>query len=267
VPLFVQQQDPVEQFVNVRAGLVNDDDNFAAVGDAPQLLDQRQRILRRQAAGRLVDDENVGVVDELHGDVGALGLTTRNVLDPRVFRFGHAKHVKVAGDALAGVIGRAGRVHRDLMEDADVFFDREFVNEHIALRHHSHPLADALQTVFGNVFAVKGDVALAIGNATEEALQQRGLASARGPHDGEYLAGIDFEIDVLGDVVAVFGWCLPAGEKILDAKMGEVRFTHYLKAFLWLESVCWRAADRPVHPAKQIQILLDCAFQMTLASG
>lgn len=52
------------------AGVGTDVDGGPAVGPAPQGLQQRLLLAGVKAVGRLVQDEDVGVADHLHGHVG-----------------------------------------------------------------------------------------------------------------------------------------------------------------------------------------------------
>lgn len=52
------------------------------VGQAPQGLQHRLLVAGVEAGGRLVEDEDVGLADHLHGHVGPLTLPARQRSDP-----------------------------------------------------------------------------------------------------------------------------------------------------------------------------------------
>ena len=198
----------------------DDDDRLAVVAHVAQHREELVGLLRGEHGGGLVEDEDLGAAVEQLDDLDRLLLRDGHVVDLLV-----GVHVKAVGVAdLADALGGGREVELALLLEAqhDVLGGGEDV-------HQLEVLVDHADAVVEGVLGRADDHGLAVdldGAAVGEVdarqhVHERGLAAAVLAEQGQDLAAVDVEVDVLvcndlarellGDAPHPHGWlsCLP----------------------------------------------------------
>ena len=175
------------------------DDGDAAVAQAAHHVQQALGLGRLQGRGRLVEDEDLRLVQQRPGDLDQLLLA-----EPQ--RGQRAVEVDVEPDRLEHRLRLAA--HRAAVE-GDAGGPRlaaeEEVLEHVQVREEGQLLRDDRDTVFGRLAGVgEGDrlsfehqLTLVGFGAADQHLDQGRLAGAVGTEQGVHLALVDLEIDAI----------------------------------------------------------------------
>ncbi len=185
-----------------------------------------------EGAGRLVEEEDLRLVDDGAGDHQALALAAgqRAAAFRDVGVHAHRHVADVLGQArllgrLPGVLERAGAGAADVAEDLG--------RHHAAdLQHDAHLLAQHAHVDRRQVLAVEVDGARRRLLEAEHQAHQRRLAAARRADEGDELAGLDLERQVAddrrpvlrvaeGDVRDVDRAGQPAGEALRAIDLGR----------------------------------------------
>ena len=183
---------------------------------------------------RLVGKDELGVGDDGTGDGHTLLLTTAQLLREVVLAVldGHARHDVF--HALAALGG--GDVHV-AQRQLDVFKHVQLVDEVEALEHE----ADVALAELGAVLFLEAahllaeQFILAVGGVVQEAedVEQGRLAAARGAHDGDELAVVDFERN------AVEGDGLNLDVLATEDFFQVFYFDHFFKILIVIRFICW----------------------------
>ena len=217
--LLVHQQQTVEQFEDLRAGLVDHHEDDPAL--QRELLQQVHDVLAvaaAEAARGLVHEEHAGFTDELQRNVEAFALAAADGLlqraaDLQVLRFVEAQGLQQAHHALAdllvGLIAEA-----ELGVEEEVLINGELLDEQVVLAHVADHAADAI-AIGMDIDAVDGDTALARLEVAVEHVEQCALAAAAAAHDANELAARFGHVQFMQSHASV-------GECVLDA----VRLEH-----------------------------------------
>ena len=187
----------------VLGGLVDGHDDRLArlLGEIGEQGDQRRGVVGGEAAGGLVEEEDDRIGDQLQGDVDALPLPAGEdlLLGAADLEVLHSLQAEVldglldAGvDLLVAVVGREAEPGAVL----DGLEDRQLRVHQVVLGDVSDGSAEVVVDVV-EVLPVDADDAVGGGEIAVERQEQRGLARARGAHQGDHVAGEGLERDVV----------------------------------------------------------------------
>jgi hypothetical protein len=177
---------------------------------ARQAGDQRDHPLgfgRRHARGRLVEQQQIGVARQRHGNFQlallAVGQRMHRPVDAAremhrgEHRLGAAHEVRPPAHRHEGVPGAAASgLHRQ----ADILQGGEVAEQIVLLEGPRQPqAADALRPRAGDVLALEQNPSRAGRQLAAQLVHQAGLAGAVRADNDMPLAGLDREIDIVGD--------------------------------------------------------------------
>ena len=194
-----QDRDPVGDGEDVLEEVGDVDDADAAVAEVADDLQQALGLGFLQGRGRLVEDQDVGLVEQRAGDLDQLLLAEAQ-------RGERAVEVDVEADRLEHRLGLAAHrpaVERDpggerLAAEEEVLEDVEVGEERQLLGDDRDPLIGRLAGVAeGDPLAVELERPLIRGGAADDDLDQRRLAGAVGAEQGVHLTRVDLEIDAI----------------------------------------------------------------------
>ena len=194
--------------------LVRDEDHGAALGrHAPQHLEQRLGLLRREDGGGLVEDQQPGLTREGLDDLDALLLTDRQLPDPG----GGVDVEPVALAQLGDACFRRGPADAAVLAEHHVLGHGERFDQPEVLVHHADARLDGIpRRVELDRLAVQRQRALVGSVEAGEAVGQRRLPGAVLAEEGVDLPGGHVEVDgLVGDDAA--------GEPLRDVARGECR--------------------------------------------
>jgi hypothetical protein len=165
----------------------------------PRLFESR-RGHRVEPAGRLVEEDDVGIERHRAGDRGALHHAAADLGRREVAR---AAEVDEPQLRLRDEVHRLVRDARVLLErEADVLHQRHVAEQRAELVHHAEALQDReapLALRLRDVLARDEDAARERPVQADQVLEQHRLPAARAAEDREHLAAPDLERDVLVD--------------------------------------------------------------------
>src|SRR5688500_10572246 len=178
---------------------MGDDDDGVAFGG--QLVQQRHHLaaaLRVERAGRLVGEDDLAAVHERARDGHALLLAAGELARPVAEALAEPEHAEQPLGARAPLGGGHAGVHR---RHLDVARRARGGDQVVALEHEAEGLAPQPRQLVAaerrHVLAVEEVLAAAGPVEAAEDVHERGLARARGAHDGDELAGADVEVDAV----------------------------------------------------------------------
>ena len=158
-------------------------------GQGAQEVEDVARGLGVEAGGGLVEEEDLGLVQQGAGEGHALALAGGEALHPVVGPVGDAE----AGEQVVGlVVRRARRQAAHARHERHVLEGGEAVVEAGLLGHHTGALTDGV-AVGGRVEAEDGGAAPVGHQQAVEQADGRGLARPVGAEEGDDLAGVDLE--------------------------------------------------------------------------
>jgi hypothetical protein len=156
-----------------------------------------------EAGGRLVEEDDLGLVDESPGDRHALAHATRDLGGVLVPHVGEADLLELLLHPILDLRRfQAGFLPE---REGDVLGDRHGVEEGAPLEDHPVALADAVQLAPAqarDLGAVHRDRPRVGAEQSDEVLEQDRLAAAAPADDHHDLAGGDVEIDAAQDRLA-----------------------------------------------------------------
>src|SRR5665647_1721818 len=167
----VDDRDPVAEPLGLLHEVRGEHDGRAAVADLPDDVPDRQAGLRVQPGGQLVEEDELGVIDQRKGDEHALALAARELLD-----IGVALVLEPEAGEQGTPVG-GGRVEGG--EQVQRLGDRDVCGEGGGLELDAGALADLAGLPLG-VHAEDLDDAGVAGAQALDALQEGGLAGAVG---------------------------------------------------------------------------------------
>ena len=180
----------------------DDDHRAAAVGERPQQLHQAALVTRVESRGRLVEEEERWLRQQLDRDADPLPLPARDLLDrnvPAPFEPELAHHLV---DALQALLARYVRRKPELGRVLERARDRQLAVENVVLRDDTDALAQLLVVRIEIAAAVEDEAALSRPQATQGPEQGR-LAASRRTDDADEGALAQAEADVLDERAAV----------------------------------------------------------------
>ncbi len=189
--------------------VLDDDLGHAAFGDPLQQLHRAVRVMSRHARRGFVQQQQLGVGGQAHGQLQAPLVAAREVLGSLVDVFAQAHLTENLGCLVAHLVARTqvlhaldGKLAVALGEpgDRDVLQQRQLRED---LRRLEHPGDAPLDDVVGlhpaQLAPVEPDGALVGLDETDEHVQQCGFARAVGPDDDRRLAGAQVQGDAIED--------------------------------------------------------------------
>src|SRR5690606_2712781 len=200
----VQQMDRAVAVRGVRLGVRDLDDRRAFL--LVQALEQLHDLLALrgvQVARRLGGEDDLRLGDDGPRHRHELLLTTRELVRVQVLLGHDLEAVEDVRHHRLPLLARHVPVGQRDLEDLR---DREMVQQVVLLDHEADVLPDQLVAVFGMEYVdgMAHEPVLALPARVQHAqdAEQRGLASAGRPHDGEELAFTDVQVDLPQDVRA-----------------------------------------------------------------
>eukprot|EP00162_Nutomonas_longa_P011539 comp20603_c0_seq1/m.41939 comp20603_c0_seq1/g.41939 ORF comp20603_c0_seq1/g.41939 comp20603_c0_seq1/m.41939 type:complete len:424 (+) comp20603_c0_seq1:413-1684(+) len=200
----VEDEEVVKLVEDASGRLVDCAHDCAVVVDAEIVEDRDEThcACAVEAAGGLVEEEQLGAHEELDGDAEALALAARDALDKVVaddcvFAGLEAELADDLVDALELVLARKGWRETEVCGVDERLAHGEMAKEQIVLHHIAGELLEHAGVVVmsregcGGVFGQFGIV-----HAAREQIEQGGLSGTARAHDGEQLA-LDAAADVL----------------------------------------------------------------------
>ena len=179
---------------------MRDDQRRAARGHGAQSLADFAFGAAVERAGRLIENENAGILQNRsrngHALLFAAGQFQATLANARVVAVGHAEdeimHLRQTRGILDLLLGGARAPVGDVVADG-------VVEQHGVLRHDTDGGAQAGLGVVAHVVAVDDDAAFAHVIEAEQQAGERGFSGAGRPDDGDLVAGGHGEIDALED--------------------------------------------------------------------
>ena len=166
-----------------------------------QLVENPQHLVAAAAverAGRLVGEDDIGAVHQRAGDRDALLLSAGQLVRPVAGAVGDAEPLQQRMGTRPALLARLAGIDRG---DLHIAGSRQLRQQMIALKDEAEMLAaQSCQIVGGNgrgLTAVDQVAARARPVEAAEDVHQRGFAGARCAHDGDHLAGLDGQIEVV----------------------------------------------------------------------
>ncbi len=179
--------------------MADEDDRLAGLDQVLQDAEELLALLRREHAGRFVEDEEVGTaVQDLH-DLGSLLQSDREVAHAGVGIKRQAVFTCQRGDLFAslGAIVEPGAGDR-FSPEHHVLADGEDRDQHEVLVDHPDAEGDGVsRTGDARELSVDQDLARIWMHQSVEDVHQRGLARSVLAHKGVDLAGADGEVNVV----------------------------------------------------------------------
>ena len=182
----VHDRESIAQDLGLLHVVGREQDRPAARLHAEDEVPQRAPSRRIEAGGGLVEEHELGIVDEREGHAQALALAAGQ--DPGL---GVAPLAQV--ERLDQLGGRAG-VAVEAAEQVEDLGDRELRIEGSGLEAHPDPWLELVRAA-GDIDPEHGDLAAVGRPKALEDLDRRGLAGAVGSEETEDLAGGDVEVD------------------------------------------------------------------------
>ncbi len=190
-PRLVHDHEPVAQLLRLVHVVGRQDERHAALLESVEAIPEQVARLRVEAGRRLVEEQQLGLVDERAGDRQAALHPARHVLDLV------ARPLRELGE-VEQLVGAAGAFRAAEAEvpavDHEVLADRELVVERVLLGHDAEARPD-LRTVPFGVQAQDGQRAVADRRDARDHPHRGGLAGAVGAQEAERFAGRDVEVD------------------------------------------------------------------------
>ena len=195
-PALAQDAHPGADRLHLGQGVARED-HSAVQGERPDQLPDLPQLHRIQALGRLVQDHQIGPVDDGLGDSYPLAVALGQGADQTPAPLCEP----AAGSGLLD--GRGSALPRDPMELGAVV--EVLVHPHVgiqgrALRQISDEAFRA-QGVMRQIYAHDPDLAVAGGQVAAQELQAGGLAGAVGSQQAEDLAALEADIDAFQRLV------------------------------------------------------------------
>ena len=188
----------ISEMRSQRSGLVDEvggdeDGDLVAAGQLDQVLPEAVPGHRVHARGRLVEDQQVGPVDQRHGELQALPLAQRQRVGQRVHDLDRGRtarpSLRRARDLVLGHIEELG-VQDQVLPHRQLGVERE------GLRHVADLAAD-VDVVGIDRLAEQPGLPLGGRQQAAQHLHRRRLAAAVGAEEAEDLAPLDPEADVI----------------------------------------------------------------------
>src|SRR5699024_4982637 len=177
--------------------LVRDEDNGgAAVAELTHDREQLFGLLRCQHSGRLVEDQDLGVLDQRLQDLDTLLDTDRYVRDLGGRVDGESVPLRQFTDEPCRLVSAeyAGQPGL-LVAEHDVLGDREHRDEHEVLVHHADPGIDRIAGAVDRCrFAVEQDLAFVGVEQPVQHVHQGGLAGTVLAEEAVDLTGLDGQV-------------------------------------------------------------------------
>ncbi len=217
----IEQQHLVEQLEQLRARLVRDDEENAAVQRSIfQHFDHVERVARGESRGRFVEQEDFVVAQQLESDVQPLALAAAQRLVERpagahVATLAQADFAQRLAHHRLDPVRRLGR-HAQPRGVFEVLADRQVLEKQIVLRHEADARLEPRVAMQLRAVDAHGS-ARRLGRAGEDA-QQGGFAGAARAEDADQIAALRLEghlVDADRSIGKVVGQAI--GRKILDA--------------------------------------------------
>ncbi len=215
----VDHGEPVAEFglVHVMGGQEEGDTEFSGqkADDFPEPF-AGERI---DAAGRFVEEEDVGQVDHGAGEGDPLFEADRQFVGHAVLEAGEADHVEEFGGGEDGVVLFAVNTAVEFQ----VFMDFQVAVEGEFLRHVADPVFEAVSLAPDMITGDEGVAAGGVQNA-EEHFDGGGFSGPVGAEEAEDFAGVDVEADVIdgGETAEIFGQFHDADDRFvfIDGEVG-----------------------------------------------
>ena len=189
----VHHDEAVAQLLRLIHVVGRDDERHAGLLEPEQLVPQHVAGLRVEAGGRLVEQQQVGVVDQAAGDREAALHAAGQVLDLRLRLLGDLRELQQLLRALAA----GGTVDAEVAAvDVEVVEHVELVVERVLLRAHAEPATDR-RAVGGGVHAEDPQLAGAHRAHRRDHPHRARLAGTVGAEEAERLATAHLHVDAL----------------------------------------------------------------------
>ena len=184
----VDDRDPIAEALRLLHQVGRQEHRLAAIADAPHEVPDGPSRLRIEAGGQLVEEHELGIVDQGERDEETLLLPARQGHEPGVALRGQAQLIEEAVAVHAVAIERGPEVHR--LPDLDAFLELRLLELDADPLLQRHGVPARVEAEDGNRAAVGRAQAF-------DALHGGGLAGAVGPDQAEDLARLDVEGDVV----------------------------------------------------------------------
>ena len=237
--------------VNGLVGIVRDEEDrlFVLLADPGKFVLERAAGERVEGAERFVEEEDTGLHREGAGDGNTLAHAAGEFARDLPEGGREVDGRDVFFDVGAAGLGRPG--WEDLVDgESDVFVDGEPREEAVVLEHDAAVGAGAV-----HAFTVKEDFAgVGFGEAGEER-HKGGLAGAGVADDGDELAFLDLEVDVVEDVAARPGRAEGFAD-VLDGKKGHGRRVRQIDLKRASITLIRRSRTKPTRPMVMMQRMI-----------
>jgi hypothetical protein len=195
MPAVAQDRDPVRQYQRFLQRVRNKHDRHAATLEVAHEVEEILFLLRRQRRRGLVEDDDLGLVQDGARDFDHLLLGGAEQADGRGRRDVEIQRLQ---ELLGGDVDAAQPVVESLLSQEQVLGDRHGRNQAVFLKHHRNPEMARFQgSPRRRLNAVDLHRARGEGDDAGHHLGQRRLAGSVLADEGVNLAAAKFEIDIL----------------------------------------------------------------------